>query len=73
MCVDQNGVYSMLPYIALFVVMSCTGFVTDAIIKRRLLSVLAVRKLVTILGQCVTSDPTLNVLLLLLLPPPSLA
>ena len=48
MCVGQNGLYSMLPYIALSTVLCTTGFAIDAVIKSHLLSVLAVRKLVTI-------------------------
>ncbi|XP_076462546.1 putative transporter slc-17.2 isoform X2 [Babylonia areolata] len=48
--IQSNGVYSMLPYIALFLVVSGTGFIFDAVIKRRLLSKLAVRRLSTTLA-----------------------
>ena len=46
----QNGVFSMLPYLFLFVVMMSTGFVSDSIISRRLLTVVTSRKLFTVIG-----------------------
>ncbi|XP_070195600.1 uncharacterized transporter slc-17.2-like [Littorina saxatilis] len=46
--IKSNGVISMLPYIALFLVLTGTGFLSDCVIRRRYLSVLAARKLFTI-------------------------
>ena len=46
----------MLPYMALFLVLSGTGFICDSVIRRRLLSVLAVRKLVTVVGKFLMVD-----------------
>ena len=46
----------MLPYLALFLVLSGTGFICDSVIRRRLLSVLAVRKLVTVVGKFLIVD-----------------
>ncbi|XP_076462772.1 putative transporter slc-17.2 [Babylonia areolata] len=50
--IQSNGLYSMLPYIALFLVTSSAGFLSDVIIKRSWLSVGAVRKLFTTVALC---------------------
>ncbi|KAL8606494.1 hypothetical protein ACOMHN_037725 [Nucella lapillus] len=48
--IQSNGVYSMLPYITLFLVVCGTGFIFDSVIRRRLLSKIAVRRLSTTLA-----------------------
>ncbi|KAL8600735.1 hypothetical protein ACOMHN_057323 [Nucella lapillus] len=50
--IQSNGIFSMLPYIALFLVTSSAGFLSDVMIKREWMSVAAVRKLCTTVALC---------------------
>ncbi|KAK7487440.1 hypothetical protein BaRGS_00021281, partial [Batillaria attramentaria] len=51
--IKSNGVFSMLPYISLFFVMSGAGFLSDFIIKRRFVTVLGARKLYTAIAYVI--------------------
>ncbi|XP_076455726.1 putative transporter slc-17.2 [Babylonia areolata] len=48
--IQSNGVYSMLPYIFLFVTMGGAGFLSDFVVRRRFLSVIGARRFFTIIG-----------------------
>ncbi|KAL8566529.1 hypothetical protein ACOMHN_009743 [Nucella lapillus] len=48
--IQSNGAYSMLPYIFLFITMASSGFMSDFVISRRVLSVLGSRRFFTIIG-----------------------
>lgn len=49
--VKENGIYSSMPYVAMWVSSIAFGFFSDWIIKKNLLSVTNSRKLFTTLGE----------------------
>lgn len=48
--IKKNGLYTSLPYVVLWMVALCTGFLSDFLIKRRYLGITNSRKLFTSIG-----------------------
>ena len=48
----QNGVFSMLPFLCMWLCMNISGQLADMLITRRLLSLCNTRKLMGCSGQC---------------------
>ncbi|KAK0049925.1 sialin, partial [Biomphalaria pfeifferi] len=51
--IASNGIFSMLPYIALFVTTLSSGQISDLLIKKQIMRVLLVRKLCIITSNCI--------------------
>lgn len=50
--IKENGIYSSLPYITMWVVAQTIGFLSDFLINRGYMSITNVRKLFTSVGMC---------------------
>lgn len=50
--IKENGLYSSLPYASMWIVSIALGFVSDAIINRKIVSITNARKLFTTIGEC---------------------
>ncbi|XP_046549743.1 uncharacterized transporter slc-17.2-like [Haliotis rubra] len=51
--IKSNGVYSLIPYLAMFLILLLGSFCADALIEKQLLSVTYTRKLMTVIGHLV--------------------
>lgn len=51
--IESNGIYSMLPYLSLFLCVNIWGYICDRIGARQCLSTTAVRKLSTVIGTLI--------------------
>ncbi|XP_067687386.1 uncharacterized transporter slc-17.2-like [Haliotis asinina] len=51
--IKSNGVYSLIPYVAMFFTILLGSFCADTLIEKRLLSVSYTRKLMTVIGHLV--------------------
>lgn len=49
--IKENGLYTSVPYAVLWVVALCTGFLSDVLIKRKILGITNSRKLFTSIGK----------------------
>lgn len=49
--IKKNGLYTSLPYVALWMVALCTGFLSDFLIKRKYLGITNSRKVFTSIGK----------------------
>lgn len=49
--IKKNGLYTSLPYVALWIVALCTGYLSDFLIKRQYLGVTNSRKVFTSIGK----------------------
>lgn len=50
--IKDNGIYSALPYIVMWVVSILTGFLSDWLIVRKYLGITNARKVFTGVGMC---------------------
>lgn len=50
--IKENGLYTSLPYVVLWIVALFTGFLSDFLIKRKYLGITNSRKLFTSIGEC---------------------
>ncbi|KAK7477232.1 hypothetical protein BaRGS_00031543, partial [Batillaria attramentaria] len=51
--IKSNGVFSMLPYIALGTVQFCGGFISDAVVRRKLLNVFWSRRMFCVIANII--------------------
>lgn len=49
--IKENGLYSALPYVTMFIAAQLTGLISDWLIKKKYVSITNVRKFCTAVGK----------------------